>query len=335
VDSERAAAVADFLAAEGWGRTQPALLAADASFRRYFRLADSGRRAVLMDAPPPLEDVRPYVTVAAMLRGHGLSAPEIFAEDSERGLLLIEDFGDDTYTRLLARGADESRLYALAIDTLVALQRAVDAPPSLPSYNEEVLLREAALLIEWYAPAVLGAPLPAALHEEYLALWREVLPQAALPAPTLVLRDYHVDNLMLLDGRAGVQGCGLLDFQDALCGPASYDLVSLLEDARRDVPPAVRAAMTERYLAAFPALDRGAFRRSATILAAQRNAKIIGIFTRLWRRDGKRRYLDHIPRVWRLLEGDFREPALRPLARWLDRHLPRAVRRIPDRRAAA
>jgi hypothetical protein len=223
----------------------------------------------------------------------------------------------------------------LAIETLVALQRAVDAPPALPAYDEEVLLREAALLTEWYAPAVLGAPLPAMLHEEYLALWRDVLPQAALPAPTLVLRDYHVDNLMLLDGRAGVQGCGLLDFQDALCGPASYDLVSLLEDARRDVPPAVRAAMTERYLAAFPALDRGAFRRSAAILAAQRNAKIIGIFTRLWRRDGKPSYLDHIPRVWRLLEGDLQEPALRPLARWLDRHLSPAVRRIPDRRAAA
>jgi hypothetical protein len=140
---------------------------------------------------------------------------------------------------------------------------------------------------------------------------------------------------MLLDGRAGVQSCGLLDFQDALCGPASYDLVSLLEDARRDVPAALRAAMTERYLAAFPAVDRGAFHRSAAILAAQRNAKIIGIFTRLWRRDGKPRYLDHIPRVWRLLEGDLQEPALRPFARWLDRHLPPAARGIPDRRAAA
>jgi aminoglycoside/choline kinase family phosphotransferase len=127
-----------------------------------------------------------------------------------------------------------------------------------------------------------------------------------------------------------VQGCGLLDFQDALSGPASYDLVSLLKDARRDVPPALREAMTARYLAAFPALDKGAFRRSAAILAAQRNAKIIGIFTRLWQRDGKPRYLGHIPRVWRLLESDLQEPALRPLMRWLDRHLPRDRRRIPE-----
>jgi N-acetylmuramate 1-kinase len=327
---EREAAIAGFLASAGWGATRPTLLAADASFRRYYRLIDGDRRAVLMDAPPPHEDVRPYVAVAEMLRGHGLSAPEIFAEDSEQGILLIEDFGDDTYTRLLARGVDEHRLYTLAIDTLVALQRAVTAPPALPLYDEDALLREAALLVEWYAPAVLGARLSPVLCEEYLALWREVLPRAEVNGPTLVLRDYHVDNLMLIAGREGVQGCGLLDFQDALSGPASYDLVSLLKDARRDVSPALREAMTARYLAAFPALDEGAFRRSAAILAAQRNAKIIGIFTRLWRRDGKPRYLGHIPRVWRLLEADLEEPVLRPLARWLDRHLPRDMRRIPE-----
>ena len=332
---ERQAAIAGFLADAGWGGIAPAPLAADASFRRYFRLVDRQRRAVLMDAPPPHEDVRPYVAVAGMLRGHGLSAPEIFAEDAELGVLLIEDFGDDTYTRLLARGVDETRLYTLAIDTLIALQRAVAEPPALPPYDEEALLREAALLIDWYAPEVLGAPLPPELRDEYLALWRELAPLVDTGAPTLVLRDYHVDNLMLIEGRGGVQGCGLLDFQDALCGPAGYDLVSLLKDARRDVPAALRAAMTERYLAAFPAVERGAFRRAAAILAAQRNAKIIGIFTRLWRRDGKPQYLGHIPRVWRLLEADLQEPALGRLARWLDRHLPHAARRVPDTRSAA
>jgi hypothetical protein len=288
-----------------------------------------------MDAPPPHEDVRPYIHVAGLLRGHGLSAPEIHAEDRDRGLLLIEDFGDDTYTRLLAAGSDEATLYALAIDTLVALQRVVGEPPDLPPYDEATLLREAALLAEWYVPEMLGATLSPDAREEYLALWREVLPLAALPKPTLVLRDYHVDNLMLLPGRGGVRGCGLLDFQDALCGPASYDLVSLLEDARRDVSETVRAAMTERYLAAFPGIDRAAFRRSAAILAAQRNAKIIGIFTRLWRRDGKPHYLRHIPRVWRLIEADLREPALRGVARWLDRHVPPELRRVPDLRSAA
>jgi aminoglycoside/choline kinase family phosphotransferase len=334
---ERQHAMAAFLAAQGWDAVAPAMLTGDASFRRYYRLADNGRRAILMDAPPPQEDIRPYVGVAAMLRGLGLSAPEVYAEDCDNGFLLIEDFGDDTYTRLLARGADETALYSLAIDTLIELQRAVagDRPPELPLYDEERLLTEAALLVDWYAPSVLGAPLSAAAREDFLARWREVLPRAALPAPTLVLRDYHVDNLMLLPGRPAVQGCGLLDFQDAVCGPPSYDLVSLLEDARRDVPPALRAAMTERYLAGFPGLDREAFRRSAAILAAQRNCKIIGIFTRLWRRDGKPGYLAHITRVWRLIEEDLRDPALRPIADWLARHLPPRARRIPSARSAA
>jgi len=333
----RAQAMADFLAANGWAGIAPTMLAGDASFRRYYRLLDASRSVVLMDAPPPQEDVRPYVEVAEILRYLGLSAPEIYAQDGDRGFLLIEDFGDDTYTRLLTAGAEEGALYALAIDTLVALQRAVaaDGLPDLPAYDEAPLLAEAALLADWYAPAVLGAPLSAAARAEYLALWREILSEAALPGPTLVLRDYHVDNLMLLRGRSGIRSCGLLDFQDAVCGPAAYDLVSLLEDARRNVPPAVRAAMTERYLAGFPGIDRAIFDRSAAILAAQRNCKILGIFTRLWRRDGKPGYLRHIPRVWRLIEEDLRAPALAPIAAWLDRYLPRSIRRIPETRNAA
>jgi N-acetylmuramate 1-kinase len=323
--------MAVFLAECGWGGVRPAPLAGDASFRRYYRLGDNGRRAVLMDAPPPQEDVVPYITVSRLLRRLGFSAPEVFVEDPARGFLVIEDFGDDTYTRLLDRGADEPALYALAVDTLIALQREVEArgTPNLPPYDAERLLAEAALLVDWYAPTALGAPLSGARRDEYLDLWRTLLPQATLPNDTLVLRDYHVDNLMLLPDRSGVQGCGLLDFQDAVCGPPSYDLVSLLEDARRDVPADLRRQMIKRYLAAFPALDRAAFLRSAAILAAQRNCKILGIFTRLWRRDGKPRYLVHLPRLWHLLERDLAHPVLAPIARWLDRHLPPSARRIP------
>jgi aminoglycoside/choline kinase family phosphotransferase len=322
--------MAAFLAGCGWEDAMPALLAGDASFRRYYRLGGNGRRAVLMDAPPPQEDVVPYIAVAQLLRRLGFSAPEVFAEDRAAGFLLIEDFGDDTYTRLLERGADEPALYSLAVDTLVELQRAVAARgnPDLPPYDAERFLAEAALLVDWYAPAALGEPLTDARRSEYLDLWRRLLPQAALPHDTLVLRDYHVDNLMLLPDRSGVQGCGLLDFQDAVCGPPSYDLVSLLDDARRDVPADLRRQMTERYLAAFPALDQAAFLRSAAILAAQRNCKILGIFTRLWKRDGKPRYLVHLPRIWRLLEQEVAHPALDPIARWLDRHLPRSARHI-------
>jgi aminoglycoside/choline kinase family phosphotransferase len=320
-----------FLDECGWGRAQLAPLTGDASFRRYYRLGSNCRRAVLMDAPPPQENVVPFIAVARLLRRLGFSAPEVFAEDRAAGFLLIEDFGDDTYTRLLDRGADERALYALAVDTLIELQRAVEGygNPDLPPYDAERLLAEAALLVDWYAPAALGERLSQAQRDQYLDLWRTLLPQAALPGETLVLRDYHVDNLMLLPDRSGVQGCGLLDFQDAVRGPPSYDLVSLLDDARRDVPADLRRQMTERYLAAFPALDRAAFLRSAAILAAQRNCKILGIFTRLWRRDGKPRYLVHLPRIWRLLEQELAHPALDPIARWLDRHLPRSLWHFP------
>ena len=319
-------AMTTFLGTAGWGDASAVPLAGDASFRRYWRLARNGSSAVLMDAPPPQEDIGPYVAVAALLRDLGLSAPEVLAEDSDEGFLLLEDFGDDTYTRLLARGADEPALYTLAVDTLIALQRAAGprGTPEIPPYDMERLLGEAALLVDWYRP------LDSGLREEYLALWREVLPDAMVSRPTLVLRDYHVDNLMLLPDRPGIKGCGLLDFQDAVTGPPSYDLVSLIEDARRDVPASLCRAMIERYLAAFPELDRHAFLRSAAILAAQRNCKILGIFTRLWKRDGKRQYLAHIPRVWRLLEADLRHPTLTPIARWLDRHLPSATRCAPD-----
>jgi N-acetylmuramate 1-kinase len=333
----RQQAISDFLHACSWGGAVRAPLAGDASFRSYYRLSRGRDRAVLMDAPPPQEDVGPYVAVAAILRSLGFSSPEVLAEDRAEGLLLIEDFGDDTYTRLLAGGADEPALYTLAIDTLVGLQQAVAAggAPDLPSYDETRLLGEAALLVDWYLPAVLGNPAASSLREEYLALWRAILPQAVEPfGSTLVLRDFHIDNLMLLPGRRGLRSCGLLDFQDAVCGPPAYDLVSLLEDARRDVSDRLRQAMTARYLAAFPALDRAAFARSAAILAAQRNCKILGIFTRLWKRDGKPGYLAHIPRLWRLLEADFRDPSLGGIAGWLDRHLPLALR-MRDLRGAA
>jgi aminoglycoside/choline kinase family phosphotransferase len=327
----RRRAMTAFLDGCGWGGHAAVPLAGDASFRRYYRLAGGGGSAVLMDAPPPQEDVAPYVVVAALLRELGFSAPEVFAQDRADGFLLLEDFGDDTYTRLLERGADEPALYTLAVDTLITLQRAAESrdTPEIPPYDLEKLLGEAALLVDWYRPLGSG------LREEYLALWQAVLPDAVVSSPTLVLRDYHVDNLMLLPDRPGIKGCGLLDFQDAVRGPSSYDLVSLLEDARRDVPDALRRAMTERYLAAFPGLDRKAFFRSAAILSAQRNCKIIGIFTRLWKRDGKPQYLSHIPRVWRLLEQDLGHPALASIARWLDHHLPAESRCRPDLQSAA
>jgi hypothetical protein len=290
-----------------------------------------------MDAPPPHEDVRPFLAIARLLQAMGFSAPAILAEDVAAGLLLLEDFGDATYTRLLTQGADEAPLYALAVDLLVALHRAFDpaAAPGIPAYDDQRLLAEAALLVDWYLPAITGKPTDPALREEYLALWRALLPVARAVPSSLVLRDYHVDNLMLLEGRFGLAACGLLDFQDAVIGPVAYDLVSLLEDARRDVTPELAAAMRERYLAAFPSLDRAAFAAAYAVLGAQRNCKIVGIFTRLCVRDGKPIYLRHIPRVWRLIEQDLRHPALAPIAGWLGRHIPPEARRVPKGQSAA
>lgn len=334
--AERDPEIAAFLAAAGWQDGERRKLAGDASFRRYERLTLAGRRAVLMDAPPPQEDVRPFLAVAAVLQRLGLSAPGILARDEARGLLLLEDLGDGTYTRLLAEGEDEAALYGLAVDALIHLQRRFDPlAATLPIYDEDRLLAEAALLVDWFLPAASSAPLPAGWRESYLAAWRQVLPHAAGAASTLVLRDYHVDNLLLLRERSGVAACGVLDFQDAVIGPASYDLVSLLEDARRDVPRALAAAMIERYLAAFPGIDRTRFMASYAVLGVQRNCKIVGIFTRLWKRDGKPQYLDHIPRVWRLIAQDLGHPALAPVADWLARHVPPETRHAPARRKIA
>jgi hypothetical protein len=330
--AERDAEIARFLDTNGWGEARRAPLAGDASFRRYIRLTDGARRAILMDGPPPRENVRSWIAVARHLGGLGFSAPRVFAADTDAGLALIEDFGDDTYTRLLDGGADERTLLALAVDVLIALhriprERAI--PPSLPPYDDRRLFEEAGLLVEWYAPAVM-AELPEAAVSGYFDLWRQLLPVARAVPETLVLRDFHVDNLMGLAGREGTDACGLLDFQDAVSGPVSYDLISLLEDARRDFQPGLADEMMDRYLAAFPDLDPGVFAASTAILAAQRNAKIIGIFTRLARRDAKPAYLVHIPRVWRLLEGDLAHPVLAPMQDWFADHFPAAVRRIPD-----
>jgi N-acetylmuramate 1-kinase len=329
--ADRGAQIDAFLSACGWADAERLPLAGDASFRRYCRLARNGKTTMLMDAPPPQENVRPYLAVARHLRGLDFSAPAIHAAEEETGLLLIEDFGDGTFTRLLAKGADERALYEMAVDVLIALHRRFDAAhaPWLPPYDDTRLLNEAALLVDWYLPAITGEPTSAALREEYLDLWRALFPVARAVPASLVLRDYHVDNLMRIEGRDGLAACGLLDFQDAVLGPITYDLVSLLEDSRREIAPALVNAMYARYCAAFPTLDRSALDASFVVLGAQRHCKVIGIFTRLCRRDGKPRYLAHIPRLWRLLEGNFRHPVLAPVKGWIDRNIPPDLRHVP------
>lgn len=331
---DRDATIGAFLERTGWAGAERRPLAADASFRRYDRLELGDKCAVLMDAPPSQEDVRPFLMIARHLTGLGYSAPRVLADDTEAGLLLLEDLGDDTFTRLLARGEDETSLYELATDLLIDLhRRPLDQalPRSIPPYDDNRLLDEALLLTDWFVPQITGAALPTATAQEYRDLWRLTLRHVRSVPETLVLRDYHVDNLMRINGRGGIAACGLLDFQDAVRGPVTYDLVSLIEDARRDIDPAIAMAMRARYLAAFPSLDRARFDRSMAILGAQRHAKVIGIFTRLCVRDGKDGYLAHIPRVWRLLEANCAHPVLAPVRAWLDHHIPASRRIIPPR----
>ena len=328
---ERESAMTAFLGRAGWGEAKPRLLAGDASFRKYYRVERGSERVVLMDAPPPMENVRPFLTIARHLTRLGLSAPRILAEDVEQGLLLLEDLGDGTYARKLADGADEAALYALAVDLLVELHRRFDAASAsdVPRFDMARALREVNLLLDWYWPAIKGAPAPDALRKSYEAAWREALPALWSAPDSIALFDFHIDNLMLLDGRQGVAACGLLDFQDAVIAPIAFDLVSLLEDVRRDVPARLVAAMRERYAAASPKLDRAAFDRSYSAIGAQRNTRIVGVFTRLLVRDGKPRYLQFMPRVWRLLEGDLEHPALTPIRQWFDTHLPKGARATP------
>ena len=330
---ERDRQTTEFLAAAGWHDAELCVLAGDASFRRYHRVYRNGSRAVLMDAPPDREDVRPFVRMARHLLDLGLSAPAILAADEGAGLLLLEDFGDDTFTRLLAAGADEAALYRLAVDVLIHLRRLrpeSTLPPGLPAYDAGRLLDEALLLPDWYMPAVLGRPTGEDVRREYAHAWEEALAPVLSEPATLVLRDFHVDNLMRLPGRPGLAACGLLDFQDAVAGPAAYDLMSLLEDARRDVPPALKAEMLARYRCGVGEADWGGFQRTFDVLAAQRHAKVIGIFTRLCQRDGKLGYLGHIPRVWWFAAGASASASLAQVARWFDRHLPRSARVIPS-----
>ena len=308
-----------FLASAGWSGAAIEPLPGDASFRRYFRLRRSGdRTAMLMHAPPPHEDPAPFLRAARWLDDAGLRPPRVLHEDARQGFVLLEDFGETRMRDYLdAWPQDDREIYAAAVDTLTTLHKVTPGPFTaygLPEYQ-----REAKLFVDWFCPArnlyVDG--------KGWADAWDEVLtPLLGRQRPGVtVLRDYHAENIMLL---GALHKQGLLDFQDALVGHPAYDLVSLLQDARRDVSVELETEMVARYLRGHP--DPETFVADYARLGAQRNAKIVGIFVRLWKRDGKPRYLDLIPRVWRLLERDLTHPALAPVAAWFEANVPAEIR---------
>lgn len=318
----------------GFGAARLVPLARDASFRHYDRLLDGPCPAVLMDAPPPQEDVRPFVAVARHMAAIGLSAPEILAADTDNGLLLIEDLGDAAYPAALAAGADEAELTGVAVDALAVLH-AAPPPAQLPAWDAAAMTRTAAAtFLDWWWPAAFGAAPAADIRTAFDAAMAEMLaPLAALPAG-FVHRDYFAANLMWLPERTGARRAGILDFQDAARGANAYDLVALIEDARRDIDPALRRAMVARYLALRPELDPDTFAAAMAICAAQRHLRVASLWVRLDRRDGKPHYLAHGPRTWGLLADALRHPATRPLARFLDDHVPACRRGNPQADAA-
>ena len=342
---ERIPLVRAFLDESGFGEARRRRMQGDASTRIFERLTLDGRTAILMNAPrqpdgPPVrhgkpysaiahlaEDVVPYVAIATALRAHNVSAPAILDADLDRGLVIMEDLGDE---RIVAgdRPAPIEARYAAAVDLLAALhgqklpevlQVAPHLDYALPRYDMEAFLIEAELLLDWYLPAV-GAAASTPMRETFLALWREALAPAIEAPPTWVLRDYHSPNLLWLPDREGIAQVGVLDFQDALLGPAAYDVASLLQDARVDVPESLEVALLGRYARARRAqdgrFDVAAFTQLYATLTAQRATKILGIFARLDRRDGKPQYLRHIPRLWTYLQRSLVHPALAPLRAW-------------------
>ena len=319
--SERSEQMAAFLTRAGWGTAPRTLVAGDASNRRYERLdKGAGKTAILMDAPPDKgEDVRPFVRITRYLRDAGLSAPEILAQDSDSGFLLIEDLGDDLFARVMATDPTlEPPLYEAAVDILVHLHRA-DAP-DLPRYDADVTGKLAALAYDWYQRGVTGS-----VDEQAKATFQAAFKACVLPLdaaqPVLIQRDYHAENLIWLPDRAGPRRVGLLDYQDAMLGHPAYDLMSLAQDARRDVPNDVADMMTRRYLEA-TGLDADAFETAYALLGVQRNMRILGVFARLSMAYGKPHYVDLIPRVWGHIQTNLTHPALASVKPLVDADLP-------------
>jgi hypothetical protein len=306
---------------------------------------------VLMNSPqrpdgPPVRDGKPYnsiahladnvtpfIAMAGALRACGLSAPAVFAGDRAAGLLILEDLGSELVVGGYPPAPIEVR-YEAAADLLAILHHrplpgALAVEPgveyTLPHYDMEALLIEAELLLDWYLP-MLDAKVGSVRRDAYLSLWHDALTPALEAPATWVLRDFHSPNLLWLPERQGLARVGLLDFQDAVMGPAAYDVASLLQDARVDVQEMMEIALLSRYTRARRAVDPGFdapnFAKMYATLAAQRASKILGIFARLDRRDGKPQYLRHIPRVWAYLQRSLAHPALAPLAAWYRVNVP-------------
>jgi tRNA threonylcarbamoyl adenosine modification protein YjeE len=351
---ERLKALREFLDGAGFIDAKRQRMAGDASTRSYARLARNDDLVILMNSPkrpdgPAIcdgkpysaavhlaEDVKPFVAIANGLRERGFSAPKIHHADLDVGLLITEDFGGASFVEGDPPAPIAER-YQAATDMLAALHHlalpetlplAPQITYTIPAFDTDAMLVEIGLMPDWYLPDRDATP-TAELRREFIALWRELLVKAEIAWKTWVIRDFHSPNLIWLDERAEVAKVGIIDFQDAVLGPEAYDLVSLLQDARIDVPEALELAMLTRYikarLASDDAFDPAAFAELYAIMSAQRNTRLLGTFARLNRRDGKPQYLRHQPRIWTYLNRSLDHPALSGIRAWYAAHVPPPV----------
>jgi len=303
-----------FLEKNNWGTASRSKLAGDASSRQYERLSRSDVTAILMIDPDP-DVVQKFLTVTDLLQEAGYSAPKVLASDVSAGLVLLEDFGNDLFASLMEDGADEDPLYELATDFLIDLATQM-RPTDLPYFSSNYVLDQNAMFLDWYVPKVMGKSLPDNARFFFQQIWRQLLKNMEDDKEVLLLRDFHAENLLYLPDRQGLQALGLLDYQDAMTGPAAYDLVSLLQDARRDVTPEIATKMLDHYILK-TGVDDVEFKRMYAILGAHRALRIMGIFTRLADRDDKPRYLEFMPRMISHLQSNLAHPDLLALKHWI------------------
>ncbi len=293
----------------------------DAGQRDYYRIIFENNKYIVMDCPPNYCSVKPFVDISIYLQKNGFSAPQIISQDLEHGFLILEDFGSTSLKDYIINiiKCDQQKctnIYHLVIDLLISLQN--QKPPSnLPQYDNELLLSELKLFVEWYVPYTYKRKLDEYEIVEFEQIWINILKKQAPMQSSIVLRDYHVENLMYLENREYIQKLGLLDFQDALIGSPIYDLVSILEDARIDVPRKEAIRYLE-YFVEKKEVDIKETLLNYHILGAQRNSRILGVFIRKLLRDKDNNYLQYIPRVLKYLKYNLSHATLNPLKNWLE-----------------
>ncbi|MBR6675329.1 MAG: phosphotransferase [Alphaproteobacteria bacterium] len=324
-----------FLTKAGWGDATRSFLAGDASLRSYDRVFKEGKTAVLMDAPPPenphdylpaqLVLVDRFILVDTILRKLGVHSPEIYAQDIENGLLLLEDLGDNSFTRLLDSGYDARKLYKLATESLIKTHSGFAiAQEHEQVYDDERMMADIRLLPQWVVKYVSKIELTPDEMAEYDTIWRDLISQMHEIPRGYALYDYHVDNLILTPDDT----CGVIDFQDIRKTAATYDIMTLLEDERRYVPSDIKAEMLDLYFEAFPELNTPRIRSLSNLVALQRHIKVVGQFTRYWFKDGKDKYVRYVPFVWTLIENCLKAPECERLKAWIDKYVPASLRQI-------